>query len=321
MRPSVYPEEPQQRDRWITQLRGPREQLRADTPVAFHVEQERFASGEIGDVATIFLTNRECPWRCAMCDLWRHTLPHSVTPGDIPRQIEFALEHLPPARQIKLYNSGSFFDLAAIPRQDYSAIAHLLRSFERVIVESHPSLIREAAFDFQDLISGELEVAIGLETANPFVLEKLNKRMTLSQYAEAAQTLANRGISLRSFVLVQPPFMPAAESVAWACRSIDFASSCGATAISLIPTRGGNGAMEALARNGDFAPPHLSQLEEALQYGLGRSAARLFVDLWDLEAVPCCSVCRPTRIHRLAQMNFAQAVLPEIVCEHCEGSR
>jgi len=66
-------------------------------------------------VATIFLTNRECPWRCVMCDLWKNTLIDSVPLGAIPSQIDYALARLPAARQIKLYNSGSFFDTQAIP--------------------------------------------------------------------------------------------------------------------------------------------------------------------------------------------------------------
>jgi uncharacterized Fe-S cluster-containing MiaB family protein len=81
------------------------------------------ASGAVVPVATIFLTNRECPWRCLMCDLWRNTLVDSVPAGAIPEQIEFALRQLPPARHIKLYNSGSFFDRRAIPPEDFPAIA------------------------------------------------------------------------------------------------------------------------------------------------------------------------------------------------------
>ncbi len=70
-------------------------------------------------VATVFLTNRECPFRCLMCDLWRNTLTETVPVGAIPAQIDHALLRLPPAKQLKLYNSGSFFDPHAIPPQDY----------------------------------------------------------------------------------------------------------------------------------------------------------------------------------------------------------
>jgi archaeosine synthase beta-subunit len=84
-------------------------------PYAYLVEDERTAAGEIVPTATIFLTNRECPWRCLMCDLWRNTITETVPAGAIPQQIDYALERLPAARQIKLYNSGSFFDPRAIP--------------------------------------------------------------------------------------------------------------------------------------------------------------------------------------------------------------
>ena len=81
------------------------------------------ASGEIASVNTLFLTNRECPWHCVMCDLWKNTLTETVPVGAIPAQIEYALARLPTARVIKLYNSGSFFDPRAVPVADYPAIA------------------------------------------------------------------------------------------------------------------------------------------------------------------------------------------------------
>ena len=114
------------------------------------MEQERTASGEIVPVATIFLANRECPWHCLMCDLWRNTLSGDTPLGSIPAQIEYALNRLPAARQIKLYNSGSFFDRRAIPPEDHAAIARLVSGFERVIVECHPALVGEDCLRFRD---------------------------------------------------------------------------------------------------------------------------------------------------------------------------
>jgi radical SAM enzyme (TIGR01210 family) len=317
---SAYPEKLSERDRWVLERRGERAPVTSDIPYAFLLEQERFADGELDDVATIFLTNRECPWRCVMCDLWRNTLLHPVAADEIPRQIEYALKRLPPARQIKLYNSGSFFDRGAIPLEDHAAIAALLRPFERVIVECHPALVGESCLRFNELIEGRLEVAMGLETAHPGVLQKLNKRMTLEQYAAAASRLQASGIALRSFVLVQPPFMAAQEALFWACRSIDFAQNCGATVVSLIPTRGGNGAMDELARAGDFVPPLLSVMEDALDYGVGRHAGRVFLDLWDFDRVASCSSCRDTRKDRLHRINMLQTPEKRIACVVCGGA-
>jgi len=91
---SIYPEHATERDRWILARRGARNKLDPFKPHAFLVEEERAESGEIVSVATIFLTNRECPWRCVMCDLWKNTLMETVPSGAIPAQIDYALAEL-----------------------------------------------------------------------------------------------------------------------------------------------------------------------------------------------------------------------------------
>jgi archaeosine synthase beta-subunit len=314
-----YPELAAERDAWILARRPPRNKLDPLRPSAFLVEEECSASGEVVAVATIFLANRECPWRCLMCDLWRNTLPADTPLGSIPAQIDYALQRLPAARQIKLYNSGSFFDRKAIPPQDYAAIAGLVSGFERVIVECHPALVGEDCVRFRDRLGSQLEVAMGLETVHPQILEKLNKRMTSAQFAAAADRLRANDIHLRVFILVQPPLMPASEALAWAARSLDFGFDCGATAATLIPTRAGNGAMEALLAQGEFSPPTLGMLEVAAAYGVGMGRGRAFVDLWDISRIATCPCCRDGRIARLRRMNLEQRILPAIACDACGG--
>jgi radical SAM enzyme (TIGR01210 family) len=318
--PGPFPTEPHERSQWIIDQRPARTKLDPYQPYAFLVEEECSASREVVPVATIFLTNRECPWRCAMCDLWKNTLTHSVPRGAIPKQIDYALARLRGTRQVKLYNSGSFFDEQAIPREDYSAIAEQVIDFDRTIVECHPFLVTDHCLSFRDLISGRLEIAMGLETAHPETLERLNKRMTLKQFAKAARFLQDNEIDLRVFILVQPPFMRAEESLEWAQRSLDFAFDCGATAATLIPTRGGNGAMEALARQGEFLPPSLATVEAAASHGLSLQRGRVFVDLWDIRTrAHVCRDCIDARVSRLHQMNLYQRAIPMIECSSCGG--
>ena len=252
---SIYPARSSDRDRWILDRRPQRNSLDPSRPYAFFLEEEPSATGEVVPVATVLLTNRECPWRCLMCDLWKNTLTETVPEGAISAQIDYALEHLPQARQIKLYNSGSFFDPRAIPSQDHRRIAKQVSSFQLVIVECHPALVGEDCFRFNQLLGGKLEVAMGLETAHPQILEKLNKRMTLQQFAAAAGQLHRHNIALRVFILVKPPFMQEDQALEWANKSLDFAFDCGATAATLIPTRAGNGAIDHLADVGEFVPP------------------------------------------------------------------
>ena len=84
--------------------------------------------------------------------------------------------------------------------------------------------IESGVCGFEILIPGQLEVAVGLETAHPEVLARLNKKMTLDAFRRAADFLAEHDIALRVFVLLSPPFMPADEALEWACRSLDLAA-------------------------------------------------------------------------------------------------
>lgn len=330
---AAYPRAAVERDRWILERRGPRNPLDPARASGELAEEEPGGSGETVSVSTIFLTNRECPWRCLMCDLWRNTLTESLPPGAIPEQIRGALARLPGgdggpqgpppglSRWVKLYNAGSFFDPKAIPREDYPEIARALSGFERVIVESHPALCGDATLRFRDLLEGALETALGLETVHPEVLPRLNKRMTLEQFRRAAEFLRGEGISVRVFVLVGLPFVAPREALDWALRSVEFAFDCGAAVVSLIPTRPGNGALDALEERGEFSPPDLAMLEEAAESGLALERGRVLADLWSLERFRRCGHCFALRVKRLQTMNLAQAPAPPVPCDACGGSR
>ena len=230
-------------------------------PYGFFVEEEPRAGGGTDRVATIFLTNRECPWRCLMCDLWKNTLEAPTPKGAIPAQMRFALERLPSANVLKLYNAGSFFDRAAIPREDHEEIASLARGFERVVVECHPALVGESSLRFRDLLGGpELQVALGLETANEEILEK-------AEQGDDGRGLRERRLDSSRLTDRSPQLRPRRASVSakgeWAGAtraSVELSFRAGAEVVSLIPTRLGNGAMEELQRQGLFEPPTLSDL-------------------------------------------------------------
>ena len=319
-----YPETHAARSRWIIGQRGPKNPLDPYRPYAWLLEKERAADGSLVDGLTIFLTNKECPWRCLMCDLWQNTLDETVPAGAISEQIDFAFgqterecSDLAELQQIKLYNAGSFFDAQAIPEDEEAVISKRLAKFSRVIVESHPALIGDRCLRFRDRLNGQLEIALGLETVHPEALVKLNKRVSLEQFRDAADFITRHEIALRTFVLLQPPFIPVDESVEWARRSIDFSQDCGATVTALIPTRTGNGAMDRLAAVGQFIEPTLVQLEDTMDYGVGQARGRVFADLWDLERFSSCTACFPQRRDRLTKQNDTQQIPARITCSSC----
>ena len=248
-------------------------------PHAYFMEEELES-----DVATIILTGRECPFRCVMCDLWKNTLPGPTPKGAVVAQIDHALARLPRAPWIKLYNAGSFFDRSALPISDHEAIAERVGPFERIIVESHPKLIGADTFRFRDLLRGpRLEVAIGLETANPAVLPRLNEGSDLSDFERAARALLREGVALRAFVLIQPPFEEPELAAAWAARSAELAFDQGAETVVLIPTRGGNPAMKPLEEAGLFRPPDRATIDQAFERTLGLKRGRVLLDSWGLD--------------------------------------
>ena len=319
---SAYPA--RERSTWILAQRPPRTgEPDPEKPHGVFLEEEKNAAGAVVSSGVVLLTNKECPWRCLMCDLWKDTTTYSVPVGAIPRQIDFALtaweaRGLLPV-QVKLYNSGSFFDPAAIPPEDYAVIADKVAFAQNNVVEFHPRLIGHLTFHLRDLVSGSLEVAMGLETAHPETLERLNKNFDLTQFAQAAELLRREKIALRAFVLVKPPFMDEAEGLEWAVKSADFAFSCGASAVSLIPTRPGNGAMERLLASGEFVPPQLRTLERALDGALALKKGRVFADTWGLDPFSACPKCFAARQRRLHAINLAQEPQAIVQCPDCDG--
>jgi uncharacterized Fe-S cluster-containing MiaB family protein len=271
---------------WIISQRGAKNEIDFHRPYDCMVEKERRPDGRVQDTAIVFLSNKECTYKCLMCDLWKNTSNDSAPPGAIPEQIEWAL-------------------------------ARLVDHFETVIVESHTRLIGEKCLEFRDLISGKLEVAIGLETAHPEILARLNKQMTLDDFKRGVEFLKRNEMNSRAFILLRPPFMTEEEGVTWAQKSIDFAFDCGVDSCTVIPVRAGNGAMEQLMKRGEFEIPDLTSLEEVLEYGISQRRGLVFADLWDLELFSDCSTCFPDRYERIHQMNLAQQMLPRISCRHC----
>lgn len=304
-------------DTEILAARPPRSSIDPWTPAAYLVETERSRHGSIDQVATLFLTNKECPFRCTMCDLWQHTVSQRVPVGAIPAQIDYALSRLPPAKQVKLYNAGNFFDAQAIPPEDYGEIARRVRHFETVIVENHPALTGHRCLQFQDLLQTRLEIAMGLETVHPQVLAMLNKRMTVADFDQAARFLVDHGIDVRTFLLLKPPGLSERDAIDWTLRSMAHAFDAGSTCCSIIPTRAGNGYMERLQVEGLFAPPTIQSMELALERGIAMNRGRVFMDLWNADSFLNCAECGPARIERIRSMNLSQSIPQAVECPLC----
>jgi radical SAM enzyme (TIGR01210 family) len=312
----------------IESRRGSREVLDTAKPFALVREQEPAGKSRGADVATVFLTGAECPYRCSMCDLWQYTLDRATMPGEITRQLSWVLDQLDSQVEarpewIKLYNASNFFDSRAVPEDDHSTIAKQCESFQRVIVENHPKLVRPTVKQFASLLRGRLEIAMGLETVHPGSMLLLNKGFDLDDFARASEQLDAMQIDRRAFVMLQPPGTEPSESMEWAMKTLTFADAHGVRHCSIIPTRMGNGTMEWLQEQSLFIPPTFRQLEQTLELALDHfSEMVVTVDTWNLELLAgTCDRCIFERKERIERMNLQQCCLPEVkrLCDCAQG--
>ncbi len=284
-------------------------------------------NGNLANVITILLRGSECSFRCTMCDLWKTTHLGPTPVGNLPKQILAAQELLADRRRaaepmdafkyrwVKLYNASNFFAPYNVPTSDLPAIANLVKDFDRVVVENHPRLTSPKIRDFANLLNGRLEVAMGLETLEPTALRGLNKQMSVVDVRRATEQLTCLGIDVRLFVLLRPPGLSESAGTEWCLASIDEARKWGARQVSVIPVRGGNGAMEQLEKEGQFEPPLASSLEMVLSESVRKSSMVITADLWNWGRLRgLCTICSQSRFSRMQQINLTQSTVEGINC-------
>jgi archaeosine synthase beta-subunit len=308
-------------DARIRDLRPPKPQVDPWKAHGVLLEEERALGGGLERALTVFLAGAECPFTCSFCDLWRYTLEGPTPSGALPLQVARALEGLGSRfpERLKLYNASNFFDRRAVPAEDVPRLAELAARFESVTVESHAATIGPLTLEFAALLSGRLEVAIGLETIHPAAAARLNKKLELAQFDRAAEFLRAHDLDLRVFVLLGTPHIAPAEMVEWTVRSVEYAAGRGAQRVAIIPVRGGNGEMERLQALGEFVPPTLSQLESTLELCSQLRSTVVTADLWDVERLEACEACREQRVARIRSINLnpvpsPASLLPCPVC-------
>jgi radical SAM enzyme (TIGR01210 family) len=306
-------------DRRIRSIRPPKPRVDPYKAHGSLIEEERRPDGKIERALTVFLAGAECPFTCTFCDLWRVTIDGPTPSGALTTQLDGVLKAWagPIPDRLKLYNASNFFDQRAVPTADLDGIAMLSAPFAAVTVESHANTIGPKTLAFARQIPGRLEVAVGLETIHPVAAAQLNKRLDLERFDWAARFLTGNGIDLRVFVLLGAPHVPDEESVAWTVRTVEYAVERGASVVSIIPVRGGNGEMERLQALGQFAQPTLRQLEQTLDLCMRFTSTVVSADLWDVERLPGCEQCRAARIERMQGMNATGRAESTIACANC----
>jgi hypothetical protein len=204
-----------------------------------------------------------------MCGYFNDSMLAPVSEKDLQTQLEKAMTTYKGEKIVKLFTSGSFLDPHEIPVHTQDKIlATLAEQAEKVSVESRPEYITEKRLnDIQGIVQPKtFEVGIGLETSHDLVREKaINKGFSFNDYKKAATFLKKHQMSVKTYMLLKPPFLTEKESLDDCIRTMhDIAPYT--DVISLNPTNvQHHTVVEFLWRRGQYRPAWLWSVVEFLQ--------------------------------------------------------
>lgn len=261
--------------------RSDRREKPRTAPAAVWKEKESLGGRQV-DAGVIILQTAGCSHfhagGCSMCG-YNIDARGDVTAQDIVAQFEQAVRELGDVGMLKVYTSGSFLDTGEVPDE---AAEHILRhcaeSGRRLLFESRPEYIDEERLDRALGTHKDVEVAIGLESANDLVLRhSVNKGFTVGDYDRAADLLARKGADLRTYVLLKPPYLTEAEAVADAIATVKHAAVKGKV-VSLNPVNVQKGTVvEKLWKTWAYRPPWLWSVLAVLN-AASRTGCRVVCD-------------------------------------------
>jgi radical SAM enzyme (TIGR01210 family) len=158
--------------------------------------------------AVLILQSGKCAWaKCYACG-WGRIDYGKPDLHKLKKQVDAFFSKLKDVGRVKIFCSGSFFDDNQFPEgiREYIAKKCKEKNIKELVVESRPEFISEEKI--KPLLKYvKLTVAIGLEAADNKVLEKYQKGFTVEDYINAAQLLKKLGCKVRTYLMVNLPFV------------------------------------------------------------------------------------------------------------------
>ncbi|HXY46569.1 MAG TPA: archaeosine biosynthesis radical SAM protein RaSEA [Thermoplasmata archaeon] len=283
--------------------------------------EEEALNGERVRAFVVVLKTRGCYWAdvkgCSMCGYSKDTLGRSATPAELGLQLAEALDRYQGEPYVKFYTSGSFLDDREVDPESRRAIARAFSGrARRFLIETLPEFaVTERLTPIAEAFSGELEVALGLETTDPMVLSRfVHKSTGPREYFAAAARIRALGLRPKAYLLLKPPYLAESEAIDDVVQSIGEASPHFDT-LSVNPVHIQNGTVvEWLYHRGRYRPPWLWSVVEVLRRGAERrGAARLvsFPTAGGLVRGPHnCGECDRRVLDRIEDASLSQDFAP-----------
>ncbi|MBC7081801.1 MAG: archaeosine biosynthesis radical SAM protein RaSEA [Thermoplasmatales archaeon] len=218
--------------------------------------EKEILKGEIVDSFAFILNTRGCRWArqggCTMCGYFKES--YDASEEEIIEQVNFVLSRYREEKIVKIYTSGSFLDENEL---SYEMQNYVIKKFEKagkIVIESRPEFINA----LENLKNENIEVAMGLESANNKVLEySINKGFKFEEWRCSAEKVKEYGKSLRVYILIKPPFLSESDAIKDAIYSVEKIKDI-ADIISFNPVAiHSKTLVEILWKKGIYRPPWL----------------------------------------------------------------
>lgn len=223
--------------------------------------------GNAVDAFVMILRTSGCSWAlksgCSMCGYLNDAVKTKVEDPDLMHQFESVMQNYSGEKIVKVFTSGSFFNESEISFlvQD-KILKNLTEKTQKIIIESRPEYVNS-----ERLVGKKnIEVALGLESANDFVLKNsINKGFNFEDYEKAVKILNENNLGIKTYLLIKPPFLSEKEAISDAVNSANKITQHTQT-ISFNPVNIQRFTLvERLWRNREFRPPWLWSVVEVLK--------------------------------------------------------
>ncbi|MDR2866640.1 MAG: archaeosine biosynthesis radical SAM protein RaSEA [Methanomassiliicoccaceae archaeon] len=239
-------------------------------------KEKDMSSGRTVDAMVIILRTNGCSWArkggCTMCGYASASMS-GITAGDLMGQLDHAVKIYRNEPFVKIYTSGSFLDENEIPADMRKAILDIFRDAERILFESRPEYINE---DVLRTLPKNVSIALGIESSDHDVLAKsIKKGFTPEDSRNAGIMIRKAGLKVRAYLLLKPLYLSERDAIEDAISSIMFADEF-SDEISINPVNVQKFTpIERVWKKGDYRPPWIWSLIEAMRRCAGKVNARL----------------------------------------------
>lgn len=239
-----------------------------DRPVSVWKEMDRIRGFPENSVVAILRT-KGCSWyrhtSCTMCGYF-NDVNSEITEENLLKQIDFVSESVTGIDVLKVFTSGSFLDPVEIsPKVRSYFLDSLKGKIDTLLVESRTEYINEKNLSDLGQSGLKIRIAIGLETSNDdIVRNSINKGSTFSKYVRSVQAARSMGFSIRTYLLMKPPFISEKRAIKDMIRSVEDSGPY-SDDISVNPMNvQRNTLVEYLWKRGMYRPPRLWSLAKVL---------------------------------------------------------